>query len=572
MTNQTENKICQNCKIYFTIEPEDFSFYEKIKVPAPTFCPECRFKLRYAFRNNMSLYKRNCDLCNTNIISMYHTGNTFKVFCKDCFYGDGWDPADYGQDYDFTRPFFEQWKELSSKAPRINLIGSNKVNSEYTNHAANVKNIYLSFSIGESEDCYFMGPQCTRDKNCSSCSMTRFSEWSYMLVDCESCYKVSFSQNCDSCLDSSFLYNCRNCSNCIGCTNLRNKNYCIFNEQYTREDYFKIKEDLQLSTFSGLYACKEIFENLKKKTINKYAILENTDNCTGDSIINSRNCKEVYAAVDSENTKYGFVCNGAKDSMDLSHSYPSSELCYHTMSPIESSKIYLSCFCYSSCFDLWYCDNCYTTSDSFGSISLRNKKYCILNKQYEKEEYSKMIEKIKSHMNELPYVDKIGRVYKYGDFFPSELSIFSYNETPLQDYYPLDKESALASGYSWKDKEEKSYSITITAEDLHNNSFADEEIIHGIIECKHRGECNHNCTTAFRVLPDEFNIYKSLGIPAPDMCHNCRYIERINLKNPMKLWHRSCMKEGCNNEFETSFAPERPEIVYCEKCYQQEVI
>jgi hypothetical protein len=30
-------------------------------------------------------------------------------------------------------------------------------------------------------------------------------------------------------------------------------------------------------------------------------------------------------------------------------------------------------------------------------------------------------------------------------------------------------------------------------------------------------------------------------------------------------------KEKCKVEFETSYAPERPEIIYCEKCYQREV-
>jgi hypothetical protein len=47
----------------------------------------------------------------------------------------------------------------------------------------------------------------------------------------------------------------------------------------------------------------------------------------------------------------------------------------------------------------------------------------------------------------------------------------------------------------------------------------------------------------------------------------------------MKLWHRFCMcekgnhehKGSCKNEFETSYSPERQEIVYCEKCYQKEV-
>ena len=30
--------------------------------------------------------------------------------------------------------------------------------------------------------------------------------------------------------------------------------------------------------------------------------------------------------------------------------------------------------------------------------------------------------------------------------------------------------------------------------------------------------------------------------------------------------------EPCPNEFETTYSPDRPEIVYCEQCYQQEVV
>jgi hypothetical protein len=46
-----EMRQCQNCKNQFTIEPEDFAFYEKIKVPPPTFCPSCRFQWRLSFMN-----------------------------------------------------------------------------------------------------------------------------------------------------------------------------------------------------------------------------------------------------------------------------------------------------------------------------------------------------------------------------------------------------------------------------------------------------------------------------------------------------------------------------------------
>ena len=63
MENKSEKRICQNCKKDFIIEPEDFNFYEKIKVPPPTFCPWCRFIRRMAWRNERALYKRTCDLC-----------------------------------------------------------------------------------------------------------------------------------------------------------------------------------------------------------------------------------------------------------------------------------------------------------------------------------------------------------------------------------------------------------------------------------------------------------------------------------------------------------------------------
>ena len=46
-------------------------------------------------------------------------------------------------------------------------------------------------------------------------------------------------------------------------------------------------------------------------------------------------------------------------------------------------------------------------------------------------------------MNEMPYKDKKGNIYKYGEFFPAELSPFFYNETTAQEYFPLTKEAPL---------------------------------------------------------------------------------------------------------------------------------
>src|SRR5689334_16070259 len=95
-----EAKQCQNCKQEFTTHPDDFSFYQKIKVPPPTFCPDCRLQRRMIFRNERTLYKIKCDLCQKEVISLYHPNKSFPVYCNLCWYGDAWDPESYGFEYD----------------------------------------------------------------------------------------------------------------------------------------------------------------------------------------------------------------------------------------------------------------------------------------------------------------------------------------------------------------------------------------------------------------------------------------------------------------------------------------
>ncbi|MDP3762668.1 MAG: hypothetical protein Q8Q97_01165, partial [bacterium] len=120
----------------------------------------------------------------------------------------------------------------------------------------------------------------------------------------------------------------------------------------------------------------------------------------------------------------------------------------------------------------WHCnevalsEDCHSSNNLFACVGLRNKSYCILNKQYTKEEYEKLVPRIIEHMNQMPYTDQKGRIYKYGEFFPPELSPFSYNETIAQEYFPLTKEQATEKGYSWKDPEPRNYQIQIPNDQL----------------------------------------------------------------------------------------------------------
>ncbi len=106
---KSEIRNCQNCKNDFTIDGEDFNFYEKIKVPAPTFCLECRTVRRLTWRNEMSLFRRKCDAPGHDemLISFLPPEENLVVYDSRAWWGDAWDPMSYGKDYDFSKNFFE---------------------------------------------------------------------------------------------------------------------------------------------------------------------------------------------------------------------------------------------------------------------------------------------------------------------------------------------------------------------------------------------------------------------------------------------------------------------------------
>jgi hypothetical protein len=139
-----KGRVCQNCKKDFVIEPDDFAFYEKMKVPAPTFCHECRAQRRFVWRNERTLYKRKCDLCGESTISRFDPEKEIVSYCGECWWSDKWDPMKYGQEYDFSKPFFKQWGELLRKTPQFNLITMHNtlVDTDYVNMNHYLKSCY----------------------------------------------------------------------------------------------------------------------------------------------------------------------------------------------------------------------------------------------------------------------------------------------------------------------------------------------------------------------------------------------------------------------------------------------
>ncbi len=225
---QPETRQCQSCKQNFRIDPEDFVFYEKIKVPAPTFCPECRLQRRLMFRNERSLYRKTCALCGKNMISVFSQDKPYTVYCNTCWWSDKWDASEYAMEYDSGKNFFEQLQELEHRVPCMPLIveAPSLINSEYVNHAGYQKNCYLVFNADYNENCCYLD-NATRSKECAEGIAIHNSELCYESINIEKSHSVYFSEDIEASHSVYFSKNLNGCTNCFGCVNLRNKQYCF---------------------------------------------------------------------------------------------------------------------------------------------------------------------------------------------------------------------------------------------------------------------------------------------------------------------------------------------------------
>ena len=588
MEYEPETKTCQNYKNDFMVEPDDFLFYEKIKVPAPTFCPLCRAERRMTFRNERKLFKVRDALNNNEIFSIYPEECGKSIITNEDWRSDSWDAMDYGVDYDFSKSFLEQFFELDKKIPLLAMRTQHMVDSPYCANATALKNCYLTFGSSYSEDCMY-GQNNDFSKDSLDCVNIYHSERCYYSFWLEHCYQCYFSIISKDSHNLYFCKNCIGCNDCFGCVDLRKSSYCIYNKQYTKEAYEEKIKEMNLNTFSGIEKYKKEARNFWLTYPTKCHQGLRNINSTGSYVTDCKNVNDSYFIKEGENIKYSQYLSvpKSKDCYDSTSWGDGMELHYETcLCGDHSFNIKFSDNCWPSSKNLEYCMNLANCSECFGCSGLKKKQYCILNKQYTKEEYEEMIPKIIKHINEMPYVDKKGNVYRYGEFFPIEFSSFGYNNSVAIQHFNLTKEEAVKNGYPWIEVEKGKYKINKKSYEL--NDFIEDEnkkILEETIEC-------NKCNGAYRILENELIFYKKENLPIPHLCYECRHLEIIKDKLKIQLYTRRCMCNGkkdinniyintgihlhedniCSEEFKTGYSPDSSEIIYCEKCYQQEVI
>jgi hypothetical protein len=550
---ESETKNCEKCNQDFTIEADDFEFYEKMDLPAPEMCPVCRWKNLLAFWVFGRFRITKSALSGKTIITVFPESVPFPIYDRAEFVSDAWDPLTYGKDYDPSRSFIEQFVELQSVVPHPHQTGIKNLNSDWTDDMWESKDVYLSRSGLHLESVTY-GYRVLNCKNCVDVTMCWDLDRSYDCLYCFKSYNLKYSFNSRDCLDSYFLYDCRNCQNCFMSWNLRNQKYCILNQPYSKEDYFKKIEGYNLSSYASIESLKkEFWQHIRQDAVHKQDYNLQAVNSTGNFLNNDKNCYQCYYIEDSENCRYCFRGR----SREMIDSVGNLD-CEKGALEVQTGHNYnnLCCLYTNNCRYSGYLDVCDECEYCFGCSGLRKKKYCILNKQYSKEEYESLVEKIKADMKNRG---------EWGKFFPLSTAYCGYNLSLAQMQFPMTKDEALAFGAKWEETVEPKYENIISGDDLSDTiSEVKDDITKQRILCP-------ETKLSYNITQSELAFYREHNIPLPRRHFDWRTLERFKPFSLMIIPQKGTCY-FCKKEIEHYYAPELGfQKIACLECYQREV-
>lgn len=547
---QVEQKTCRDCGGGFQVSSEDVSFHERIDVPSPDVCPECRAMRRLAFWPFGKFHKRNCDLTGEKIISIFPPDARFPVYRTANWYSDKWEPPSL--DYDPSRSFFDQLYELQNKTPRPHQFGANNTNCDYSDDVWESRNCYLcrSFIHGENISYSYRFVRCRDSYDLMYCYDT---EQSYDCIYCFKIFNIKHAFDVRDSFDSAFLYDCRNVRNCFMCWNLRNKEYHIRNKPYSKENYFKELESYNLGSRKEFNRLKKEFGSLvRDEAFHRANLNIRTTNSTGNYISDCKNCRECYFLENSEDCSY--MIRGLENKIcHDSNGIWRGEIVYNVCQLTFGHNLKNSSYC-TNCRDSEYLDFCVDCESCFGCVGLRKKRFCVLNKQYSEEEYNRLIPEIRERMR---------KEEAYGQFFPYRMAYTGYNLSMANIYFPRSSEEVEDLGSWWEELERPNLSGLDLYEKVDDIKEIEDDVLQKALICSKTGR-------PFNVTKDELQFLRNHSIPLPEEYPDVRTTRRM--KDVFMIERNQTECGACGRNI-TSYRPKGKGYrkIFCEECYQAEI-
>lgn len=548
-----------HCEGEFPIEAEDIEFLKMLRVPAPNYCPTCRRIRRLTHMGMVQLFKRQCNVPGHDemMISIFPANCPFPVYDYKYFIGDDFDPFSFGVDYDSGADHLKVLFELRQKFPMPSFLNRDpgSVNSEYSNGGRDTKNAYYAGGCFSCEDVWYTN-FAVSSKVVMDSRVIHDSDHVYRSLMSDHLYKCSFSYFSNNLADCAFMFDCHNCTDCFGCVNIRNKKYVVFNEQLSKKDYEKFMEETFPLSRTQLKEYKERFWQLVKSLPMNASHNVSVENVSGVTISNSKDLYDVVDADRAEHIRHADSPLGHHDSMDLTFSGASDHLYGTTNIGSHSSWVKFSVsskYCTNSefIFNSKNLDNC------FMCFGLQNKSHCILNKQYEPLLYFRIVDEIKT---------KLLKEGNYGDGLGLEYSAQAYNVSLGEIAYSLTKEEVEElGGYVAGEGETNVGDIpTISISDVGERiTEVDDALLAKAIRCEVTGR-------PFRIVPTELAFYRKMQLPIPTTHPQVRMVEHLHMAPTGKKYSALCAH--CGKAIYSLFDPKENYLLYCESCYQEEVV
>ncbi len=408
-------------------------------------------------------------------------------------------------EYNDNLSFFSNYKKtLTSSNIASRLSGGSNENSLFCDSAASSKNCYLSFTCVGSENVFYSSSVKDGSSNVyNSVMVWNNSNSVYSSMGVLSSYQVFFSKYILNSRDIWYCSNLIGCNECIACNDLENQSYCIFNTHYSKDEYYKIKwntlETLKIQAFQ----LSSIWKSYWSKDIHN-----------SNFSIFSENVEQWYYTFQLCNAKNVFLVwwkNGDQDIYDVAIAWSPFASNYYGCINVWNGDNYYCSLNIHWWSNLYYCDYLINCSFCLGCIGLKNKSYCILNKQYTKEERYEKVDKIFSQM------EKDGTL---GQFFPATMNPFYFNDTAAYLIDPtFTKEEVTAKGYLWRDEAIKvdipEWMEIVKTIELGNYEWFDAEWNRTINADILKKVIQDEQGNVYRIVKMEYDFLMKHGLPLP---------------------------------------------------------
>lgn len=542
-------QICSVTGTRFTITEAELQFYHRMGVSPPRLSPLERQRRRTVYRNFRDLHRGTCALTGQPIISMYDRAVPFPVFSTAAWFSDSWDPRSYGTAYDHSKTFFDNYSALSAQIPRFALMNLKSENCDYCNMVMSSKNCYLVFGCVRSEDCLY-GHIIWDCSNCVDSLYLFRCQWCSNSRDLVDCYDVHYSAESSNCRESYFLYDCAQCSNCYACYNLRGKQYCFYNEQCSKEEYYQRLSVLSPLSRDKVAAVAEWLDSeLRNKAIFPDCYGVKAEECAGNHIYESRSAHYCFDTKQSEDSYHCFTAFGQKDCCDISFTGSPASHSLECLTVGNSSEL-MGCHNVMDSHSVAYSEFCYSSKDLFGCNGIKHGQYLILNKQYSKDDYKVLRDKIVAQMT---------AEGSWGEFFPASLSPFAYNQSTAQEYQPLTETETRQRGFRWHNEEA---TISDKAAKFSPDDFPEDTALTQTFSCRATGK-------AYRIVTAELEFARKMKLPISDLAPNERHRRLLAARADRRVIERSC--DQCGTTTLTAHTAELAKHLYCHSCYVRAV-